>query len=102
MKHTPLNTEHAQAAERRVLAHKEALFGSLSPQIHIQAERWDAASAEAAEGLRLMLDWGTPWDKRMSFHAWAAWARVLLASAKGRSWPAEGNPLGMINLGLVA
>lgn len=74
---------------------------SSPPQIHIQAERWDDASSEAAEGLRVLLDWGTPWDKRMSFHAWVAWARVLLSSAASKAWPAGENPLGMINLGMV-
>ncbi|GLT54326.1 hypothetical protein SLA2020_275320 [Shorea laevis] len=54
---------------------------------------------EAERGLTLMLEWGSPWDKRTSWEGWISWARVLLMKAKEKSWP-QGS-WGILNLGLV-
>ncbi|KAL8116738.1 hypothetical protein AgCh_023043 [Apium graveolens] len=49
--------------------------------------RYEEAEKEAEKGLTLLLEWGSPWDKRMSWEGWIAWARVLLMKAKKKSWP---------------
>lgn len=54
---------------------------------------------EAERGLTLMLEWGSSWDKRMSWKVWIAWARVLLIKAKEKSWPKTSG--GIYSLGLV-
>ncbi|EPS68625.1 hypothetical protein M569_06144, partial [Genlisea aurea] len=68
-------------------------------QIHLSQGRFDAAGREAKMGLRLMLEWGSPWDKRMAFGGWIAWGRVLAMKAVEESWPQ--NPWAILNLGLV-
>ena len=70
----------------------------------------------ARRALRLQLEWGTAWDKRLSWDAWVAWTRVLLQTAEaavggggcngaqdsvtGRSLLPE-TAFGMLNLGMV-
>ncbi|KAL0408999.1 UNVERIFIED_CONTAM: hypothetical protein Sradi_1834300 [Sesamum radiatum] len=68
-------------------------------QIYLGKGSFEAAEKAAERGLRLMLEWGSPWDKRTSWQGWIAWARVLLMKAKERSWPQ--NSWGILNLGLV-
>lgn len=68
-------------------------------QIYMAEERYEEAEKEAEEGLRLLLEWGSPWDKRMSWEGWVAWGRLILQKAKARSWPKTS--FGIISLGLV-
>ncbi|CAK9167504.1 unnamed protein product [Ilex paraguariensis] len=68
-------------------------------QIYLSRGRFEDAEIEAEKGLTLLLEWGSPWDKRMSWEGWVAWARVLLMKAKDRSWP--DSSWGILNLGLV-
>ncbi|KAL9148679.1 hypothetical protein ABFS82_12G058300 [Erythranthe guttata] len=68
-------------------------------QIYLGEGRFEEAEMAAERGLRLMLQWGSPWDKRMTWQGWVAWARVLLMKSKDKSWPH--NPWGILNLGLV-
>lgn len=68
-------------------------------QIYLSQGRFEEAEKESEEGLRLLLEWGSPWDKRMSWEGWIAWCRVLVIKAKEKSWP--DTSLGIINLGLV-
>ncbi|KAK2966980.1 hypothetical protein RJ640_009664, partial [Escallonia rubra] len=68
-------------------------------QIYLSKGSFEEAEKEAEKGLRLMLEWGSPWDKRTSWEGWIAWTRVLLMKAKERSWPR--NSWGILNLGLV-
>ena len=74
---------------------------ALLAQLHLQAGRWDQAAACAAQAVRLLLQWGTCFDKRLSFGAWVAWARVCADAARTRTWPAPDQPFAMLNLGLV-
>lgn len=61
---------------------------------------FDGARDAAERALRLQQDWGTAWDKRLSFGAWIAWTRVLLQRASDRvPWPK--NSWEVNNLGLV-
>lgn len=69
-------------------------------QVYLGQGRWEQAEVEAEEGLRLMLEWGSCWDKRMSWEGWVAWGRVLLMKARERSWPQSS--WGVLNLGLVS
>ncbi|KAK8970317.1 hypothetical protein KSP40_PGU003115 [Platanthera guangdongensis] len=69
-------------------------------QVYLGKERWSEAETTAEEGLRLMLEWGTGWDKRVTWEGWVAWARVLLVKAREKDWP-KNNPWGILNLGLV-
>ncbi|XP_068647010.1 uncharacterized protein [Aristolochia californica] len=68
-------------------------------QFYLIKGRFEEAEREAEQGLRLLLEWGSPWDKRMSWEGWIAWTRVLLMRAKDESWPKTG--WGILNLGLV-
>ncbi|OWM72646.1 hypothetical protein CDL15_Pgr013114 [Punica granatum] len=68
-------------------------------QVYLGRGRFEEAEREAERGLRMMLEWGSPWDKRTSWEGWVAWARVLLMKAKERSWPQTS--WGILNLGLV-
>ncbi|KAL8110223.1 hypothetical protein AgCh_026075 [Apium graveolens] len=61
--------------------------------------RYEEAEKEAEKGLTFLLEWGSPWDKRMSWEGWIAWARVLLMKAKKKSWPQTSWCI--LNLGLV-
>jgi hypothetical protein len=59
----------------------------------------EQALLHADRGLDLLLAWGTPWDKRVPWHGWLAWARVLLQSARVRRWPGslrDHNQLGLV------
>lgn len=61
---------------------------------------FDGARNAAEHALRLQQDWGTAWDKRLSFSAWVAWTRVLQQRANDRvPWPK--NSWEVNNLGLV-
>nr|CAD1830715.1 unnamed protein product [Ananas comosus var. bracteatus] len=53
-------------------------------QVYLNVGRYEDAEEEAEEGLRLVLEWGSSWDKRMSWEG---------------SWP--DTAWGIINLGLV-
>ncbi|XP_021284000.1 uncharacterized protein LOC110416343 [Herrania umbratica] len=68
-------------------------------QVYLNKGRFEEAEQEAERGLTLMLEWGSPWDKRMSWEGWIAWARVLLLKAKEKSWPQSA--WGVLSLGLV-
>ncbi|KNA06461.1 hypothetical protein SOVF_180820 [Spinacia oleracea] len=68
-------------------------------QLYLGKERFEEAEREAERGLVLLLEWGSPWDKRMSWEGWIAWARVLLMKSKENSWPQTS--WGILNLGLV-
>jgi hypothetical protein len=61
--------------------------------------RWEEAVAAAEEGLRVVLEWGSSWDKRMSWEGWVSWARVMRDKAIDKEWPRSA--WGIINLGLV-
>lgn len=68
-------------------------------QVYLNRGMYEEAEKVAQKGLTLMLEWGSSWDKRMSWEGWIAWARVLLGKAKERSWPHTS--WGILNLGLV-
>ncbi|KVH95813.1 uncharacterized protein LOC112528052 [Cynara cardunculus var. scolymus] len=68
-------------------------------QIYLSQGRFEEAEKEAEEGLKLLLEWGSPWDKRMSWEGWISWCRVLVMKAKEKSWPETS--WGILNLGLV-
>lgn len=68
-------------------------------QFYLTKGRFEEAEKEAERGVTLLLEWGSPWDKRMSWEGWIAWARVLLMKAKEKSWPQTS--WGILNLGLV-
>ncbi|KAG1662815.1 hypothetical protein FOA52_009029 [Chlamydomonas sp. UWO 241] len=86
----------------------------LLAQAHLHSDRPASALPHAEAALRLALQWGTAWDKRLSWDAWVAWVRVLLHAARSGvasgatdggvvagAWPAADKPFGMINLGMV-
>ncbi|XP_010935578.1 uncharacterized protein [Elaeis guineensis] len=68
-------------------------------QVYLNLERYEEAEREAERGLRLIIEWGSSWDKRMTWEGWVAWGRVMLAKAKEKAWPHSA--WGIINLGLV-
>ncbi|KAJ3672268.1 hypothetical protein LUZ60_006989 [Juncus effusus] len=68
-------------------------------QVYLNMERYEEAEKEAEEGLRLILEWGSCWDKRMSWEGWVSWGRVMLGKAREKDWPRHA--WGIINLGLV-
>ncbi|KAG6470006.1 uncharacterized protein LOC122032621 [Zingiber officinale] len=68
-------------------------------QVYLAMARFEEAEREAEKGLKLLLEWGSSWDKRMSWEGWVAWGRVLLMKAKEKTWPETS--WGILNLGLV-
>ncbi|MBA0602274.1 uncharacterized protein LOC105781842 [Gossypium raimondii] len=68
-------------------------------QVYLNQGRFEEAEKEAERGVTLMLEWGSPWDNRMSWEGWVAWGRVLLLRAKEKSWPHSA--WGVLSLGLV-
>ncbi|XP_010557553.1 PREDICTED: uncharacterized protein LOC104826512 [Tarenaya hassleriana] len=68
-------------------------------QVYMANKMYGEAEREAEKGMVLLLEWGSPWDKRMSWEGWIAWARVLLLNSHDRSWPSLS--WGILNLGLV-
>ncbi|KAK7308349.1 hypothetical protein VNO77_41951 [Canavalia gladiata] len=68
-------------------------------QLYLTKGRFEEAEKQAERGLTLLLEWGSPWDKRTSWEGWIAWTRVLLTKAKDKSWPQSS--WGILNLGLV-
>ncbi|KAH7521268.1 hypothetical protein FEM48_Zijuj07G0015000 [Ziziphus jujuba var. spinosa] len=68
-------------------------------QVYLAKGRYEEAEREAENGVRLILEWGSPWDKRTSWEGWIAWGRVLYMKAKEKSWPQHS--WGILNLGLV-
>ncbi|KAL6591558.1 hypothetical protein ACP70R_050061 [Stipagrostis hirtigluma subsp. patula] len=68
-------------------------------QVYLNMERCEEAKKESEEGLRLLLEWGISWDKRMTWEAWVSWGRVMLDKAKENDWPHSA--AGITNLGLV-
>ncbi|KAL6911310.1 hypothetical protein ACP4OV_000115 [Aristida adscensionis] len=68
-------------------------------QVLVSAGRHEEAAAAAARGVRLLLQWGSSWDKRMSWEGWVSWGRLMRDKAKQRQWPRSA--WGIINLGLV-
>jgi len=73
---------------------------TLLAQCYLIKGDFPAALKAADKAVDLLLQWGTNWDKRVSFEAWMAWTRVLLQRAEDQTvW--HGNSWGVINLGLV-
>ncbi|KAF5749844.1 hypothetical protein HS088_TW03G00170 [Tripterygium wilfordii] len=68
-------------------------------QVYLTKGCFEEAEREAEKGLTLILEWGSPWDKRMTWEGWVAWTRNLLMKAKEKSWP--NTSWGILNLGLV-
>lgn len=68
-------------------------------QVYVSTGRFEEAEKVAEEGLRLIMEWGSSWDKRMSWEGWIAWGRLILMNAKNKSWPKSS--WGILNLGLV-
>ncbi|CAN6238958.1 unnamed protein product [Urochloa humidicola] len=68
-------------------------------QVRLNAGEYEEAEAAAARGVRLMLEWGSSWDKRMSWEGWVSWGRLMRDKARRREWPRSA--WGIINLGLV-
>nr|CAB3451574.1 unnamed protein product [Digitaria exilis] len=68
-------------------------------QVYLNLERYGDAQVQAEEGLRLLLEWGSSWDKRMPWEAWVSWGRAMLTKAKDKAWPHTS--FGIISLGLV-
>jgi hypothetical protein len=68
-------------------------------QLKLLGGEFGAALTQAERGLRLLLDWGTPRDKRIPWEGWVAWSRVLIKAAREEVWPKTLRDLN--NLGLV-
>ena len=71
----------------------------VTAQLYLNMERYAEAKKEAEEGLKLLLEWGVSWDKRMTWESWVSWGRVMLDKAKESEWPRTA--AGITNLGLV-
>jgi hypothetical protein len=56
-------------------------------QLHLVKKEFWTAEHHASQGLQLLCDWGTSFDKRVAWTGWVAWARILVQSAKQQEWP---------------
>ncbi|CAL4886126.1 unnamed protein product [Urochloa decumbens] len=68
-------------------------------QVYLNMERYGDAQIQAEEGLKLLLEWGSSWDKRMPWEGWVSWGRAMLTKAREKDWPHTS--FGIISLGLV-
>ncbi|KAL5208113.1 hypothetical protein ABZP36_032548 [Zizania latifolia] len=68
-------------------------------QVLLNMEMYEDAVKQAEAGLKLLLEWGSSWDKRMSWEAWVSWGRAMLIKAKQKDWPRTS--FGILSLGLV-
>lgn len=69
-------------------------------QKYLHKNNFEDAKKAASRALELQLQWGTAWDKRLSFAAWVAWTRVMYQRAEDKlTWPA--NSWDVNNFGLV-
>lgn len=96
-----VSAEHAEATLRAAIRHNPWMAEPHLLLAQLAMLRGDFPTGEhhAGRGLRLLCDWGTPWDKRVSWAGWVAWARILLQRANARSWPPtlrEHNNLGLV------
>jgi hypothetical protein len=60
---------------------------------------YEEAQEQAEEGLKLLLEWGSSWDKRMPSEAWVSCGRARVTKSKDKDWPHTS--FGIISLGLV-
>ncbi|CAO2046940.1 unnamed protein product [Urochloa humidicola] len=68
-------------------------------QVYLNMERYSDAQIQAEEGLKLLLEWGSSWDKRMPWEGWVSWGRAMLSKATEKDWPHTS--FGINSLGLV-
>jgi len=68
-------------------------------QIYLTEGEYGLAEAAATKGLTLLLDWGTNWDKRMTWEGYISFARILRNKSIEKVWPKTA--FGILNLGLV-
>jgi hypothetical protein len=68
-------------------------------QVYLNMERYGDAQMQAEEGLKLLLEWGSSWDKRMPWEGWVSWGRAMLTKASEKDWPHTS--FGIVSLGLV-
>lgn len=61
----------------------------LLAQLLLDKQDYPRAKEHAVAALTLLSQWGTPFDKRISWDAWLAWAGVLVEQASNRTWPEE-------------
>ena len=71
----------------------------LLAQILATRAQWPQALESAQAALRLLLDWGVAYDKRVPWQGWVAWCRVVLRCVRQEAWPESA--FGVINLGMV-
>lgn len=71
----------------------------LLAQILLSQGEYERGEKEATEGLELLLNWATSWDKRMTWEGWLSFGRVMRDNAMQKTWPRTA--FGIINLGLV-
>jgi hypothetical protein len=71
----------------------------LLSQIYLILGNFDLAEKESSEALKILFQWGTQWDKRISWAGWISWTRVMIKHSKEKNWPKTA--FGMINLGKV-
>lgn len=71
----------------------------LLAQILSSQDRYQEAHVHAEAAMTLLEQWGTCWDKRMSWEAWVAWTRQLIQASKKENWPKKA--WGLISIGFV-
>jgi hypothetical protein len=96
-----VSMQRARGVLEKALAHNPWMPEPylLLAQIGLLGGDFDMARRNAARGLQLLGDWGTSWDKRVSWSGWVAWARILLQRASAEDWPktlTEHNNLGLV------
>uniref|UniRef100_A0A0E0K784 DUF6817 domain-containing protein n=1 Tax=Oryza punctata TaxID=4537 RepID=A0A0E0K784_ORYPU len=68
-------------------------------QVLLNMEMYEEAEEQIEAGVKLLLEWGSSWDKRMPWEAWVSWGRAMLIKAKDKDWPHTS--FGILSLGLV-
>eukprot|EP00798_Chlamydomonas_sp_ICE-L_P021806 gene21806-28827_t len=92
-------TEPQQHEEAMQLMQKAALHNPhiaephvVMGQIALHRGDYEEGLGHARTALRIFMEWGCAWDKRLTWDAWVAWTRVILQSALKKQWPTK--PMG--------
>jgi hypothetical protein len=94
--------DDAMAALEASIVHNPWAFEPhvILAQKHLHINNFEAGKRAALRALELQLQWGTAWDKRLSFAAWVAWTRVMYERAVDKKdWPT--NSWDVNNFGFV-
>ena len=67
-------------------------------QLMYRRSAWTEAANAAAKGIKLLYEWGTHWDKQVTYAQWVGFARMCHLRAKRREAGLKALPSGIHQL----